>query len=77
VTTVQNFKIISKEGTQINIYLTKYYQMYLLHDSNHNKKIFGQKPDTAAQTAALQHHVSVDTYLDYSKIGHTRYSSRS
>jgi len=57
--------------------LTKYDQMHLLHDSNHNKKIFEQKPDTAAQTAALSHHVSVDTYLDYSKIGETRYSSRS
>jgi hypothetical protein len=60
-----------------SLYWTKYDQMYLLHDSNHNKKIFEQKPDTAAQTAALPHHVSVDTYLDYSKIGDTRYSSRS
>jgi len=56
-----------------SLYWTKYDQMYLLHDSNHNKKIFEQKPDTAA----LPHHVSVDTYLDYSKIGDTRYSSRS
>jgi len=41
------------------------------------KKIFEQWPDTAAQTAALQHHVSVDTYLDYSKLGDIRYSSWS
>jgi hypothetical protein len=30
-----------------------------------------QKQDTAAQTGALQHHVTVDAYLDYSKIRDT------
>jgi hypothetical protein len=34
-------------------------------------KMFGQKQDTAAQSGALWHHVSVDAYFDYSKIRDT------